>query len=216
MENFIFDFIVVVLGILLALSLGKINEKRKHKSRIHSIMNIISANLKEDLSMVSIHIKDIEHNFLLLEKLQKKSLMSEDELKKCMLLATNYYHFSITKRGYNLLKDARVDFEFEDSVLISDIIGIYDAFLSLFKMHDRLSLNISEKNTQSISDLDCSLDFHKKILSEKVKDHMQTTEYIKMLQNFLYGTRLDHKRLLKDYATCISEILTSINKSDFK
>jgi len=216
MEKFIFDFIVVVLGILFALFLGKLNDKRKHKNRIHSIMNIISTNLNHDLSVVKRMIKDIDHKFLLLDKLQKKSLMSEDELKECMLLATDYIHFDITKRGYNLLKDARVDFEFKNSVLISKIIGEYDAFLSLFKMHDRLALNISEKNTRSLSDLDCSLDFHKNIISEQVKDHMQTTEYIKMLQNFLYGNRLGYKKLLKDYAMCISEILPAIDKSDFK
>ena len=216
MENFIFDFIVVVFGVILALFIGKVNEKRKHKSRIHSIMSIISANLNHDLSVVSFHIKDIDRKFLLLDKLKEKSLMSEDELKECILLATDYYHFDITKRGYNLLKDARVDFEFKDSVLITDIIGKYDAFLTLFKMHDRLALNISEKNTRSLSDLDCSLDFHKNILSEQVKDHMQTTEYIKMLQNFMYGNRLGYKRLLKDYSSCISETLTKINKSDFK
>ena len=217
MESFIFDFIVVVLGILLALFLNRFNENRKQKKRIHSIMNIIVANMNRDLSEIQFFKKDIDHKFALFDKLQKKSLMSEEELKECMLLATDYMTLSISKRGYNLLKDARIDFEFKESELISTLITAYDWFLSNQKIYDRLALNISEKNTRSLYDLDCSMDFYNSILSKEVKNHMQTNDYLNMVQYFLYALCGDYKKLYEDWERTISKhALPAIYKSDFK
>ena len=113
MEQAIIDFIIVVLGIIFALFLNRINEKRKHKKRIHSIMNIVVNNMNQDLAGIEWTLKHIDHNLGLFNKLQKKILMGEEELKECMHFAIDYATFSISKRGYNLLKDARIDFEFK-------------------------------------------------------------------------------------------------------
>ena len=217
METFIFDFIVVVLGILFALSLDKLSEKRKHKKRIHSIMNIMERNMHHDLSRIKDIITDIDHKFALFDKLQKKSLISEEELKECMFLATDYSIFSISKRGYNLLKDARIDFEFDGSELISCLIDNYDGTISVLEMHNRLLLNASENNTHSLSDIDCSMDFYNNIPSEEVTNHMQTNDYLNMVQYFLYSICSNYKKFLEGYAIYISETaLPSIDKSDFK
>lgn len=217
MESFILDFIVVVLGILFALFLNRFNEIRKNKKRIHSIMNIIVDNMNADLSSIQFFRKDIDHKFALFDKLQKKSLMSEEELKECMLLATDYMVFGISRRGYNLLKDARIDFEFKNSELISTLAVRYDWYLSTQKMYDRLALNISEKNTRSLYDLDCSMDFYNNILSEEVKNHMQTNDYLNMVQYFLYSMCGNYKKLYEDWERDISKhALPAIYKSDFK
>ena len=79
MEQALFDFIIVVLGILFALFLNRINEKRKHKKRIHSIMTIVVANMNQDLAYLKGVIKDIDHKIGLFNKLQKEILMSEEE-----------------------------------------------------------------------------------------------------------------------------------------
>ena len=41
-----------------------------------------------------------------------------------MNLATNYPSFQVSTRGFNLLKDAKVDFDFKDSDLITEIINL--------------------------------------------------------------------------------------------
>ena len=79
MEQAIIDFIIVVLGIIFALFLNRINEKRKHKKRIHSIMNIVVNNMNQDLAGIEWTLKHIDHNLGLFNKLQKKILMSEEE-----------------------------------------------------------------------------------------------------------------------------------------
>jgi len=216
MESFIFEFLVVVLGVLFALFINRFNEKRKHKKRTHSIMNIIVANMNQDLFTIKSIIKDIDHKFALLNKLQKKLLMSEEELKECMLLATDYTLFIISKRGYNLLRDARIDFEFKGSELISLIILNYDGYLSLFEMNDRLALKMADHNDRLLSNLDCSLDFQKNILSKEVKNHMQTNDYLDMAQHFLYVMNDEYKAQLEEYKNSVVTLLQKIDKSDFK
>ena len=43
-EQAIIDFIIVVLGILFALFINKLNEKRNHTKRINNIMTIVISN----------------------------------------------------------------------------------------------------------------------------------------------------------------------------
>ena len=216
MENFILEFIVVVLGILFALFLNRVNEKIQHKKRIHSIMNIIVANMNKDLSTIKYIIKGIDHKFALLNKLEEKSLMSEEELKECMLLGTDYTLFGISKRGYNLLKDARIDFEFKESELISTIILNYDEYLSLFEIYDRLAEKISEQNMRLLSNLNLHRDIYNNILSEEVKSHIQTNDYLNMVQYFLYIMAGEYKAQLEAYKNSVVTLLQKIDKSDFK
>ena len=68
MEQAIIDFIIVVLGILFALFLNRVNEKRKHKVRIHNIMNIVVVNMNRDLVGIKSILKDIDYKFTLFNK----------------------------------------------------------------------------------------------------------------------------------------------------
>ena len=210
------DFIIVVLGILFALFLNRINEKRKHKKRIHSIMNIVVANMNQDLVSIECTLKDIDHKIDLFNKLQKEILMSEEELKECMHFAIDYPTFSISKRGYNLLKDARIDFEFKGSELISRIILNYDAYISMLERHDNLETNQAEENHRLFFNLTFSSDYYNDTLSEEMKNYMQTNDYLNMAEYFLCGLRNEYKQHLESYKQQIIGCLQDIDKSDFK
>jgi len=216
MEQAIIDFIIVVLGILFAIFLSSINEKRKHKKRIHSIMNIVVANMNQDLARIEWTLKEIDHNLGLFNKLQKEILMSEEELKECMHLAIDYPTFNISKRGYNLLKDARIDFEFKGSELISRIILNYDIYLSILERHDNLETNQAEENHRLFFNLTFSSDYYNNTLSEEMKNYMQTNDYLNMAEYFLCGLRNEYKQHLESYKHSIVGCLQAIDKSDFK
>ena len=216
MEQALFDFIIVVLGILFALFLNRINEKRKHKKRIHSIMNIVVTNMNQDLARIEWTLKEIDHNLGLFNKLQKEILMSEEELKECMHLAIDYPTFNISKRGYNLLKDARIDFEFKGSELISHIILNYDAYISMLERHDNLETNQAEENHRLFFNLTFSSDYYNNTLSEEMKNYMQTNDYLNMAEYFLCGLRNEYKQHLESYKQQIIGCLQAIDKSDFK
>tara|TARA_B110000459_G_C16381106_1_gene389871 strand:+ start:50 stop:700 length:651 start_codon:yes stop_codon:yes gene_type:complete len=216
MEQALFDFIIVVLGILFALFLNRINEKRKHKKRIHSIMTIVVANMNKDLANLKWVIKDIDHKIGLFNKLQKEILMSEEELKECMHFAIDYPTFVIAKRGYNLLNDARVDFEFKGSRLISRIILHYDMFMPMLERHDNLETNQAEENHRLFFNLTFSSDYYNNTLSEEMKKYMQTNDYLNMAEYFLCGLRNDYKKHLESLRHSILYTLQEIDKSDFK
>ena len=216
MEQAIIDFIIVVLGIVFALFLNRINEKRKHKKRIHSIMNIVVTNMNQDLANIEWILKHIDHNRGLFNKLQKKILMSEEELKECMHFAIDYPTFSISKRGYNLLKDARIDFEFKGSELISRIIQLYDSHISMLERHDDLETKQAEENHRLFFNLNFSSDYYNNTLSEEMKNYMQTNDYLNMAEYFLFGLRNGYKQHLESYKQEIIGCLQAIDKSDFK
>ena len=216
MEQAIIDFIIVVLGILLALFLNRINEKRKHKKRIHGIMTIVVANMNEDLAYIKWVLKDIDHKIGLFNKLKKEILMSEEELKECMHFAIDYPTFVMTKRGYNLLNDARVDFEFKGSKLISRIILHYDMYISILERHDNLETNQAEENHRLFFNLTFSSDYYNNTLSEEMKNYMQTNDYLNMAEYFLCGLRNEYKKHLEACRHSILPALQAIDKSDFK
>tara|TARA_B110000196_G_scaffold273826_1_gene250450 strand:- start:6 stop:656 length:651 start_codon:yes stop_codon:yes gene_type:complete len=216
MEQAIIDFIIVVLGILFALFLNRVNEKRKHKARIHNIMNIVVINMNQDLAGIKYILKDIDYKSALFNKLQKGILMSEEELKECMHFAIDYPTHTIGKRGYNLLKDARVDFEFKGSNLISKIIQNYDAYISIFKRHDNLEVKQAAENHRLFFNLTFASDYYNNVLSEEMKNYMQTTDYLNMAEYFLYGLRNEYKSSLEAYKERIVAILQEIDKSNFK
>ena len=63
-QNFI-DIIVVVAGVLIALFINNLNDERKRKRRIKSILDIVRDNIKQDLQMIKNEYSILEKNFQL-------------------------------------------------------------------------------------------------------------------------------------------------------
>ena len=126
--SYLIDFAIVFLGILLALFFNKINQRRAHKKRIKSIMDIIKKDFNNDLKSVEATIEDINGK-ILHKKVINGEVLNDNEKLNSMSLSTNYSMFQISTRGFNLLKDTKVDFDFKDSNLITEIINLYDKHL---------------------------------------------------------------------------------------
>ncbi|MBU45794.1 MAG: hypothetical protein CMD28_00005, partial [Flavobacteriales bacterium] len=102
------------------------------------------------------------------------------------------------------------------SWLISKIILNYDAYLSIFKRHDDLEVKQSAENLRLFLNLTFSSDYNNNVLSQEIKNYMQTTDYLNMAEYFLYGLRNDYKVHLESYADSIVHLLKEIDKSDYK
>jgi hypothetical protein len=63
-QNFI-DIIVVVAGVLIALFINNLNDERKRKRRIKSILDIVRDNIKQDLQMIKNEYSILEKKFQL-------------------------------------------------------------------------------------------------------------------------------------------------------
>ena len=216
-EQAIIDFIIVVLGILFALFINKLNEKRNHTKRINNIMTIVISNFNNSLSLIDRIIEGLEKDMIL----YKEYVNAEKPKDKIM---QSVYHIPISMplfqadiRGYNLLKDARVDFEFKDSHLISDIVHFYSFNIKNIDNVQSKMMDNCENNTRELSFLSFfELKSEKgELLNKECFEYMKTGEYKQRLvyAHFMRGIFKRELLFFKEKATAL---LDRVMESDYK
>ncbi len=216
MEQTIIDFIVVVLGILFALLLNKIIEKRAHRKRINNIMNIVTTNLNNDLIRVKKTINSIKSRDKLFNQVISAESMNDKEIKESMNLITNYPRFNISNRGYNLLKDSKVDFDFKDSDLISEVIHFYDIYLDGIISYSQYLRDNIERNFRSFSEYNWGIEFYNDRVTQGYIDYLRTNEY-RAKVSYHYKLMTDPwSNILTSYKDEVKIILEKIDASDYK
>ena len=212
--SFLIDFIIVFLGILFALFFDKINQKRSHKKRINNIMNIVKKDLINDLDSAEKVITNIEKD-ILSKKVIDEEVLSDEEKKLSMTLTSVYPLFQISTRGFNLLKDAKVDFDFKDSDLITEIINLYDINLDIISSYSLYLRNNTERNFRSFTKYAWAVEFYKFEISDGYLKFLKSTEYKSNLSYhyiFINGT---WKNAISKYQKEIKDTLPKIEKSSF-
>jgi len=219
MEQAIVDFIIVVLGILFALLVNRLNEKRKHRKRIHSIMDIVIDNMKLDLKKIKARIILIDNDSKLYNKFIQDKNFDDDILQQCSLMPINVPSFEITTRGYNLLKDARIDFEFKDSKLITKITLFYKIWVTYIqKAQEEVLMDLAVKNTKHQSSFNW---FHDVFINK----NRSNKDFLEYLRTDDFKNRLTYKhwvettvlrRYLFEYRKGIEDLLEEIEASTYK
>jgi len=126
------EIVLVVIGILIALSINNWNQKRIETERLNSVLNIVKADLIKDTLNILRPIKDYENKKVILLKIiekekSKPSLDSITELnfKKYEISTkaiSDYFLFSMNNRGIELLKNMSNNLDFEKDTLIASLI----------------------------------------------------------------------------------------------
>ena len=113
------EIILVVIGILIALSINNWNENKKSKNQLNNIYNEVELNLKSDLSNIDDIIKQYEQLELRLEKMiaEEYSSIPLDSIN-----GNNYSDFIPSNRDINNF----IWFEFQDKGL--GLIKTYNDF----------------------------------------------------------------------------------------
>ena len=216
MEQAIIDFIVVVLGILVALLLNKIIERRVHRKRINNIMNIVTNNLNNDLIRVKKTIGSIKSREKLFNQVICAESMNDKEIKESMNLITNYPLFNISNRGYNLLKDSKVDFDFNDSDLISEVVHFYDSYLDGITSYSQYLRDNTERNLRSFSEHAWGVEFYNDKVTPGYVDYLRTNEY-RAKVSYHYKLMTDPwSNILTTYKDQVKIILEKIDASDYR
>ena len=214
-QDLFFEFFVVVFGILSALFINKINQKRNHKKRIQSIMDIVKNDLLKDLKEAENLIQNINKN-ILSKKVINGDKLTDKEKKQSMDLTTRYPLFQISTRGFNLLKDPKVDFDFKDSDLITEIINLYDMYLDIIQSYSLYLRNNSERNLRSFMKYSWSVEFYKFELSVGYTKFIESVEYKAMLSYHNMLIDGPWKNAILNYQKEIKETLEKIELSEFK
>ena len=218
-EILILEYVLLVSGILLALFIDKLNEKRRHKNRIHSIMNIIIQNMKKDIEKVKEKIKEIDRDNKLYNKFYESRNKTGEEINDLLIKAHGLavsvgQLFSVSDRGYHLLKDARVDFEFKDSTLISEIVHYYNRAIPWIDQDQKEQIKEAQKNIRHQSKFSWFQDFD--VTNNDLLEYLRSEDHQQrcMYMNWLKTTIL--KRDLSMYKSHLEDFLEKINQSDYK
>ncbi|MET6990807.1 DUF6090 family protein [Sediminicola arcticus] len=101
------EIILVVIGILIALSINNWNENKKSENQLNNIYNEVESNLKSDLSNIDYVIKQYEQLELRLEKM---IIVEYSSIPLDSINANNYSDFIPSKRDINNF----ISFEIQD------------------------------------------------------------------------------------------------------
>ena len=101
------EIILVVIGILIALSINNWNENKKSENQLNNIYNEVELNLKSDLSNIDDVIKQYEQLEIRLEKM---SIGEYSSIPLDSINATNYSDFIPSQRDIN----GFISFEIQD------------------------------------------------------------------------------------------------------
>ena len=216
MENlsYLIDFAIVFLGILFALFFDKISKRRSHKKRINSIMEIIKNDFINDLKSVEEVIKTINSNTLH-SKVIIGDVLNDKEKEQSMALSTNYPRFLISTRGFNLLKDTKVDFDFKDSDLITEIINLFDNHIDRLGSYSLYLKDNTERNHRSFTKYPWAVEFYNWEISDGYLKFLESTEYKSNLSYHFSLITGPWKYGLTRYQKEIKDILKKIEKSSF-
>ena len=182
----IIEFIVVLFGVLCALSMNTINEKRNHRKRINNIMDIVVDNMTMDLEKIKKRILLLDTHSKLYNKFIEQKNPNDDILKECQWMPVHVPNFEITARGYNLLKDARIDFEFKDSMLITEITAFYHYWIKGVEHIQDILLELAVENVKHRSSFNW---FHDSV----VKENRSNQDFLEYLRTDDFKKRITYK-----------------------
>ena len=142
------EIVLVVIGILIAVSLNNWNEEKKSQEELRNIYSIVKNDLKNDIEDIDVVLKFHEDTKHLYKKVLTDSLTKRDYLKypRAPFLILGYPEFTIDKRGINMLNDFRSNSETIQDSLASKIIDFYTERLLEIKVDDDLRLKDFEDN----------------------------------------------------------------------
>ena len=216
MEQTIIDFIIVVLGILFALFINKLNSRRLHGDRINNIMSIVIKNMKSDIDAAKGCADSIEFDNQKYQIFINEENADDELLIDCKMIPVSFSWFSPKTRGYLLLKDARVDFDFRNSELITDIVHFYKSRLLHIELTRKIISNISLQNIEDMSSFNW--------FDSAINHDSNSTEYLDYMRADAFKQKLVYmqsmknlyKKAILDYRKFLAELLNRVIESDYK
>ncbi|PHS68000.1 MAG: hypothetical protein COB12_01945 [Flavobacterium sp.] len=121
------EIVLVVIGILIALSINNWAESKKEDKVLKNIYSVIVKDLKNDINDIDEILKNYEDKKPVFNKVLDGKMTKEDYLKcpECLRLITGYPDLSLDVRGYNLLNNHKNISENNKDSLTANIVQFY-------------------------------------------------------------------------------------------
>ena len=132
------EIVLVVAGILIALSINNWSEERKQQQQLRNIFVTLEDDIRNDLEEMNTileYYEGFEDEFIALMK-GTMSLEEFQQCKQCPYLVTGHRNFNIEDRAYERLKEYNSGFE-EDS-LVNYVVQTIARYKDEVAINDRL------------------------------------------------------------------------------
>jgi len=218
------EIVLVVIGILIALSINNWNENKKSENQLNNIYNEVESNLKSDLSNIDAVIKQYEQLELRLEKMitEEYSSIPLDSIN-----ANNYSDFIPGKRDINNF----ISFEIQDKGI--GLIKTYNDFntignkdltneiIQFYKIAEPLNLVFDKLKEESFDNIKYFEQFSWYSDYMNIKYNPETIEFFvknEIFKNKVVTYRLiaiqNYLPLLKKYKKSASILVEKIERAD--
>lgn len=141
------EIILVVIGILIAVSINNYNESKKSDRQLQSILRTYKQDLKTDTTVIGANILLLEKKQKLFNLLLSDTVTAQDYLENPtgFGLAMTYSPFEFQDKGYQMLQNHADDRSTEMDTLVVTILAAHMGFKKLIESaHDRISDDISD------------------------------------------------------------------------
>ncbi|MGY3795130.1 DUF6090 family protein [uncultured Aquimarina sp.] len=134
------EIILVVLGILIAVSINNWNENRKQNNELNQLLLKVKEDLKNDVSKIDNIFNHYENIKPVFEKVLKSEYTQEDYIKNpnIAFLIFGYPELAINQRGISQLENFRGEISQEKEELVQKLILFYKEQLWEIQVDDEL------------------------------------------------------------------------------
>ena len=122
------EIILVVIGILIALSINNWNEIRKGEMNVKNIHKVVKEDLKTDIATIDNLIRSEKTRDSIVSKILCREITKEDYKRcaNCRRIILGYPEVDLEYRGLNLLKNNSNKINNESDSLSSTILNFYN------------------------------------------------------------------------------------------
>jgi hypothetical protein len=147
------EIILVVIGILIAVSINNRNERKASENRLKTYLQVYHQDVVQDTTVIGFVLKNLDERKEFFKLFLSDTVTSQDYIIKPQGygLVLSYSPFKLQQKGANLLERFVDDSEKEQDTLISQILASHSAFDNL----------LSETNKRIGDDIDDNMNFLK-------------------------------------------------------
>lgn len=183
------EIVLVVIGILIALSINNWNESRQQKKVLNNIYGIVAEDLKKDSSEVEMVLNFMLDRKKVFEKILNDSLNLKDIEENASILSilTDVRVLNIEKRGYNLLRNFEDNMVSKNDSLAFRIINFYASSIFFSEKVENIIIDDLIKTNDLWKNQEWYTNIMQNKKDEKFIDYILTNREFKNLCAFRYS-----------------------------
>jgi len=210
------EIVLVVIGILIALSINNWNESRKLQNTMKSIFSIIKTDLLSDIENIDLVFTEMTPRDSIFKRVINNKMTKEDyaNCNNCSFILYGFPDISLNARGIKLLEDNSAVFDSHQDSLSIVISNFYSYFNTEIDVAlKEVEIDYTDNYSHFKNNKTWFGDFINEVKNDKLTTYVLTSDdYINRVRSFYrlyYHSYLGH---LKEYKVNAQVLINKIDK----